>query len=431
MVRLNRPRVVACWLCCVSQACLSVTAVSASDTSHVSLRSSQVRAASPSDAELVQSIPLETSLSLPLLADPGATWPAMIRGARSTLDVAQFYVYGGASIEPTLSALEAAGARGVRIRFLISGALLDSDTALLARLRGIRGLTMRILDLKRLTGGILHAKYWIVDGREVFIGSQNLDARSLSHIHEMGIRLFNQRIARDLAAVFAVDWRLAGGASPRSAIARVPAVPSYGLDARGRGARGRGDFELVASPPSMNPRGLPAALPALQKLIASARETVSIQLLTYSPVADSEVGDHTQFWPAIDNALRAAALRGVRVRLLVSDWNTSSPSIHHLKSLSLVPGISVRIATVPRHSSGFIPFARVIHSKYMVVDTGTLWIGTSNWSRSYFTSDRNVELIARRNSLAVQVIAVFETLWNSSWAEPIDVSRHYMAPVRG
>jgi phosphatidylserine/phosphatidylglycerophosphate/cardiolipin synthase-like enzyme len=43
-------------------------------------------------------------------------------------------------------------------------------------------------DVKALTGGIQHAKFFIVDGEQVFFGSQNFDWRALSHVHEIGVR---------------------------------------------------------------------------------------------------------------------------------------------------------------------------------------------------------------------------------------------------
>lgn len=34
----------------------------------------------------------------------------------------------------------------------------------------------------RLTGGVLHSKFWIVDGRHVYVGSANMDWRSLTQV---------------------------------------------------------------------------------------------------------------------------------------------------------------------------------------------------------------------------------------------------------
>lgn len=350
----------------------------------------------------------------------------MIRGARRTIDIAQFYVFSepGRELESVTGDLRAAGERGVRIRFLVSEAFIKNDTITLDVLRGIPRLELRTLDLEHRTGGELHAKYWIVDGDTAFVGSQNYDWKSLTEIQEMGVLLHDRTIGRHLGRIYDADWRMAG----------IPVKPHGDTSvarshARSKAATTRarsGDVELVASPMELNPSGIRDALSALQELIGSADTSISIQLLSYTPVTN-----RTKYWPAVDGALRAAAVRGVKVRLLVSHWNTAVPGVDHLKSLSLIPNIEVRIVTFPEHSTGFIPFARVIHSKYMIVDSGTLWLGTSNWSRDYFTEMRNVELIFRRPALALEAVNFFDIMWNSPHTAPIDVNKSYPKPRRG
>jgi len=60
-----------------------------------------------------------------------------------------------------------------------------------------------------------------------------------------------------------------------------------------------------------------------------------------------------------------------------------------IKSLSLAPGLELRISSIPVYSGGFIPYARTEHCKYMVVDGETSWIGTGNWEESYFRNCRD------------------------------------------
>jgi phosphatidylserine/phosphatidylglycerophosphate/cardiolipin synthase-like enzyme len=370
-----------------------------------------------SAARLVLTIPDEVVLNLPEMPQAAATWPEMIRAARRSIDIAQFYVYHrpDGPIEAVLAELEAAGARGVRIRFLVSNALLDEDTATIERLRRIPNTTVRILDYKSLNDGALHAKYWVVDGALAYVGSQNFDDRSLSHVQEMGLEVRDVRIARKLTEVFEIDWRIAESRRAPSTLHTSSARTALS-----------GDIELVASPPEWNPPGMRAAEDALVELIDSATKSIRIQLLSYGTVYDKR-----KYWNTIDAALRAAAVRGVKVKLMVAHWNTDTPAVDHLKSLSLIPNIEVRIVTIPEHSSGFIPYARVIHAKSMIIDDKTLWIGTSNWSRHYFDTMRNVELIVKRPPLAEQARDVHESLWSSPYAAPIDVTRSYPRPRRG
>lgn len=43
---------------------------------------------------------------------------------------------------------------------------------------------MREVDLKALTGGIVHTKLWVVDQKHLYVGSANMDWRSLSQVEK-------------------------------------------------------------------------------------------------------------------------------------------------------------------------------------------------------------------------------------------------------
>lgn len=358
--------------------------------------------------QLIQSVPKETTLAHPGLAFAKDAWVDVIRGARKHLDFAEFYIaqVPGGALEDVLKELERAGARGVKIRFILSSRMLDQDPASVARLKRISNLDLRIFDLKGVSSGILHAKYFLADGREAVIGSQNFDWRALEHIHEMGVRSTDPAIVDRLQEVFEVDWRFALDQHQPPKAQPVPAP--------------QGPAELVASPAFLSPGSVRPAIDALVDLIKGAKESVQVQLLTYSPVAG-----RNGYWPVIDQALRAAAVRGVKVKLLVSDWSFKSRALPHLKSLAVLPNLEVRIASIPEASTGHIPFARTIHSKYMVVDGKTLWLGTSNWEQDYFEASRNVEVILRDPDLVRQGGEVFARLWSSTYVAPLDPVKTY------
>lgn len=368
-------------------------------------------AAPPSSmSHLVQSVPVETGLADPAIPFAKDVWVDMIRGARKTLDFGEFYVTSRphSALEPVLEELEKAGARGVKIRFLLSAKMLDQDPASLARLKAIPGAEVRSFDLSAISHGILHAKYFLVDGREAYFGSQNFDWRALEEIHELGIRTADLRLVDPLREIFAVDWRFAE-------THKIPGLPNPSVP-----QAARPDAELVASPPFLTPGNIRPALGALVELLGQAKQRIRVQLLTYSPVAGQD-----RFWPTLDNALRAAAVRGVHVQLLVSDWVLGGRALPHLKSLALIPNLEVRIASIPEASEGHIPYARTIHSKYLVVDDGVLWLGTSNWEEGYFEDSRNVEAIFRDPSLTAQGAAIFDRLWASRFVFPLDPVKTY------
>ena len=58
-----------------------------------------------------------------------------------------------------------------------------------------------------------------------------------------------------------------------------------------------------------------------------------------------------------------------------------------------MPNVQIKVVTIPPASSGFIPFARVIHSKLMTIDDEIARVGTSNWTGGYLDNSRNLELV--------------------------------------
>lgn len=367
-----------------------------------------ILAAQSPATHLVQSIPAETDLADPALPFAKEAWVDMIRRARASVDAAEFYVASrpGGALEPVLAELERAGARGVKVRFLLSSKMLDQDPASLARLRRIPGAEVRSFDLTGLSKGILHAKYFVVDGREAFLGSQNFDWRALEHIHELGVRTADPRLVSRLVRLFALDWTFAGSGKLPDLPAQPVAVPS--------------GVELVASPPFLTPKDIRPAIEALVELIGQAKESVRVQLLTYSPVAGPD-----RYWPRLDDALRAAAVRGVKVRLMVSDWVLGGRALPHLKALTLIPNLEVKVVSIPEAQEGHIPYARVIHSKYLVVDGRHLALGTSNWEEGYFTESRNIELVFREAALAGEAARIHDRLWASRYAFALDPAKTY------
>ena len=358
---------------------------------------------------LVQSVPAETDLADPDLPFAKDVWVAMLRGARTSVDAGEFYISHekGRALEPVLEELQKAGARGVKIRFLLSSRMLDQDQAALARLKAIPGVEVRSFDLAPMSKGILHAKYFVVDGREAALGSQNFDWRSLEQIHELGVQTSDPRIVAPLLRLFNLDWAFA-------ADHQLPAFPAQPA------ITARPAVELVASPPFLTPKDIRPGIEALVELIGQAKSSVRVQLLTYSPVAGQD-----RYWPALDQALRAAAVRGVKVRLLVSDWTLGTRATAHLKSLALLPNLEVKVASIPEAKAGHIPYARVIHSKYLVVDGTHLALGTSNWEENYFQDSRNVELIFRDSPLAAQATRIHDRLWTSAYTLALDPVKTY------
>jgi len=380
---------------------------------------------------LVESFPLETELDNADIPETLAVWMEMIASARESLDLAHFYASSapGSPLNDVLAALEAAAQRGVRVRFLVSERFYATYPEIPDRLAAHPAIELRRVDYRALAGGVMHAKYMIADGARTFLGSPNFDYRSLEHVQELGVLVESAAVARELGAVFEMDWRMAQSGE-RTAPAAAGASGPFPVElafakAQAGGADAKTKVTPVFSPRELLPDPALWDLPRLVEWIDAAQETVAVQLLTYRTV-----GYDGRYFAALESALRDAAARGVEVRLLVSDWCKAEGTVEGLQSLQCLPGIEVRFVTIPEWSGGFQPFARVVHAKYMVVDSARAWIGTSNWEESYFTKGRNVGLLLEGAALAGRLARFFERTWTSAYAYDVDPCAEYVPPKR-
>jgi phosphatidylserine/phosphatidylglycerophosphate/cardiolipin synthase-like enzyme len=392
--------------------------------------------------QLVETSPIETTLDHADLPEAYVVWKEMIEEARRSLDFAEFYASDepGSRLEPILAAMEEAAGRGVAIRFLAEKSFYKTYPEVLDRLRSHPEIAVRLYDVKPLMGGVLHAKYFLVDGEEAYLGSQNFDWRSLTHIQELGVRIRQTDVVGSLGDLFEFDWRLAaaGGQGGSTGPEESTVDSSHVFRRSGPASSPARLFPVVIADhgdtvritPVMSPQGWipdPALwdLPRLIDLIDSARRTLRVQLLTYGTV------QRRNYFAPLETALRSAAARGVKVELLVSDWCERPGLIEGLQSLELVPGIEVRLVTIPPWSGGFIPYARVIHAKYMVADDDAAWIGTGNWEWDYFHASRNVGLVLDGRGPASVLNRFFSDGWNAPYAQPVHPCSTYVAPRIG
>lgn len=373
-----------------------------------------------SSLELFESVPLESTLGEPGLRSTAEVWLELINGATERLEISQFYIADGTlegpgnpagreSLVPVLKAVEKAARRGVAVRILVDQVFLEKYPVTVERLGKVKGITTAVLDLKRLGGGVQHAKYLVADGRRVCLGSANWDWRALSHIHELGLRVDDEFVGGWVQQLFDLDWALCHATDRRAAEALVPVYPDP-FPVVIEGAR----VSPVAGPLNLVPTRRLWNGYQLVRLIEEAAHSLDIQVMTYAPLAY----DHT-YWDLLDRALRHAAQRGVTVRLLVSDWSTKEHQLPWLQSLDVLPGIEVRVSSLPAHSGGPIPFARVEHCKYLVADGENAWLGSSNWERDYFHSSRNLGLVLEGGQVPGQLQSIFQRSWSGSWTQTL------------
>lgn len=399
----------------------------------------------PCTISLVESIPeglvFNSSSAHPSIYQ---AWLDLIGDARSSLDIASFYWTltnaDTGTQEPTANQGETilkklAGVSGkLAVRIAVStpkGSQPNDDIKLL----NSSGADIRMVNMKALTSGVLHTKFWVVDKKHIYIGSANMDWRSLTQVKELGVVVYNcSCLAEDLGKIFEAYWYM--GQSDKTIPAPWPSsysttynkdtplkLPLNGTDSR---------VYLSSSPPSFCASGRTGDLQAILSVMEDAREFVYIAVMNYLPTM--EFSYPKRYWADIDTQLRRVAFdRRVRVRLLISCWASTQPVMFtFLRSLASIHNarsrldIQVRLFVVPANpSQKEIPFARVNHNKYMVTDQ-VAYIGTSNWSGDYFVNTAGSALVVNQTasrppgpSVQSQLQAVFERDWDSAYSSPL------------
>jgi phosphatidylserine/phosphatidylglycerophosphate/cardiolipin synthase-like enzyme len=372
--------------------------------------------------ELVESIPAETSLDNPDIRNTPDVWVEMIGNAQSSLDIEEFYIsnLAGEPLEPVIAAIEAAAARGVRVRIIADSRMYKTYPETVDKLGKQTNIATRVIDFGKLAGGVQHAKFFLVDGKQIFLGSQNFDWRSLKHIHELGLRIRQPEAIRIYQEIFDLDWALA----EKSDASMIPSLLSRKND--------RMPLTVVNAPgdtiifiPTMSPKRLipDTALwdeTNIVTLIDRAGKEVNCQVMTYSPL-----GRDKSYYAELDNAFRRAAARGVQVNIIVADWSKDHPTVDYLKSLALIPHITVKFSEIPDWSGAYVSFARVEHCKYLVIDSSACWIGTSNWEKSYFYTTRNLGVVVLNEKFSSRLRQIFYKGWNGPYTSLIKPEIEY------
>ena len=247
------------------------------------------------------------------------------------------------------SALIAAAGRGVDVRVL-----LDSDP------QGGGGRTVNMAAYKDLRahgvhvrwawpGVLWHQKSMVRDGKAAAIMTCNLYAPYYPAVRDFAVVTSHRALVRGMEATFDADY-----AGTRHA-------PARGTAGAARGMR------LVWSPGAQKP---------LVELIGSAAPGSTLY-------AETEQLDS----PAIEQALIAAAQRGVTVDLTMTYDAQWAAGMDTLKA----GGVNVRV---------YQPGAPLyIHAKAMSVNGDTVYVGSANFTTTMTSADRNLGVITTRQDI--------------------------------
>lgn len=456
-------------------------------------------------ATLVESIPtgLEDLRGTPLIEYTKDVLVRLVRAAQSTIDLTAMYwsllpnfetedkgftqekldEMGAGAGRTLLAALHEAAGRGVRIRILespgFSAAKPESAT-----LKEAFPEQVEIHSIKMGNwyggGGIMHQKIWIFDGAHLFLGSANMDWKSITQVKEMGVVVEDcPTLAADATKYFE-GWLAFTGLPAQSALvhdaaagidrkvppwsALVPAdrrAPSpldhdryrttYNLATPLHVAFGEehGLVLLTGCPKEVSGPGRSYDGDALVHTIDEARRTVCVSVMDFAPVglysrvergkppapAGRIPTDTPVWWPALYSALLAAVMtRKVYVRLLVSKWGHSSGLLDpYLRSLQhaadggradkyMVAGqLEIKKFVVPGWDSTEgekrkYPSHTRVNHTKYIVTERRLNIGTSNMTWDYFTATAGSSFNADHPTLVRTLQEVFNRDWASTYA---------------
>ena len=141
-----------------------------------------------------------------------------ITSARETIDLSASYFVPD---ELTVRTLIAAAKRGVKVRLITPGHIIDSDLVRAASRDRWPELLAAGVQISEYQPTMYHVKTLIVDKLLVSVGSTNFDNRSFSINDEANLNVLDTGFAAQMTDVFDADWALAKPVTPH-ALAKRP-----------------------------------------------------------------------------------------------------------------------------------------------------------------------------------------------------------------
>lgn len=370
---------------------------------------------------LAQSIPLGLRTGDKRSPDPFKIWRQGIRQARRSIDIEQFYLSSieGSCTDAIINDILQAAARGVLVRILIDKSfwIHNSQSGDTSYLRPINILSandnikIKYSDEYNKQGGVLHAKFMLIDDNFGWLGSQNFDWRSLDHIIEVGARLTDRDYVGKLKNIFLEDWF---GVSKN--ITQDESLLIHHNQLLDMQLGRRIETGIVNSPLGQMNGEMDGDLIQLLRGFAGASRCVSIMLRRY---VDTFRKAPEARWQPLDDAIRAAADRGVKIRFLcdhrVKEIERYYLALDRLRNLD---NIEVRLIKVPVCGYADIPYSRMLHAKMCVFDDKFVWVGSSNWTPEDFLRSRNVGIITDERGVVRTAEKIFGNWWASKYTSP-------------
>ncbi len=332
---------------------------------------------------------------------------AMLEEARHHIHLEYYIVEPGAISDRIKEVLLRKAREGVQVRFIY-----DDYGSRAIRGRWVRELVaggveafpfapVRLLLLANRLNYRNHRKLVIVDGKSALVGGINLSDRYSNadpkdgHLHwrDTHLRIDGEGVYH-LQYSFLGDWNFCAGQQLMVEQAFFPELPANAGDTAVQVAIGGPDSPTET------------IMLSLLKAIALAKERILVTTPYFIP------GD------SILDALRVAALSGVKVQLLVPGAGDSM--LVNLAARSYYGDLLEAGAEIFLYRKGFV------HAKTMVVDRSISVVGTANMDHRSFELNFEMNAIVYGNEMADQLASVFAD--DLAEAEQIDAVRWRTRP---
>ncbi len=276
---------------------------------------------------------------------------AAIEGAKHHVHLVTYIFENDPTGKRVVEVLAAAARRGVEVRVLYDGwGSVHTSRRLFEPLSAAGGKVTSFLPFSAFVGTWFrvnlrnHRKLLVVDGKIAFAGGMNVGQE---YATDSGWRdahaSFSGPVVPSLQRVFAEDWHFATG-ELLDAQGYYPAIAP----------RGDVPAQVVASGPDQEE---PAAEEAMFALLTSAERSVDVMTPYLVPTEP------------IEEALKSAARRGRRVRVLLGE--TIDHRFVRWATDAYLPGLIRTGVEVWRHPA-------MIHGKVLIVDRKTATLGSTN-----------------------------------------------------
>jgi phosphatidylserine/phosphatidylglycerophosphate/cardiolipin synthase-like enzyme len=292
-----------------------------------------------------------------------------IDGARATIDMTMFHL----TDPEVVDALVHAAGRGVKVRVIVDGKGLEpkSNHAAFEKLHGGG------VDIRASSPGfsLTHVKAMVVDGQVAFVTAINL-TKDADRTRDLGVVTQQSDVVAEVDAIFAADWQNAETQGSDTPALHVPSLVVSPVSSRGK---------LVA-------------------LIESARRELLVTV--------ENLGD-----PEIERALTGALHRHVGVRMIVPLCDKNPNPLYNLPAARQLADAGADVRVMPAPETPEQPY---MHSKMILADGQTAYVGSVNFSTNSTTKARELGIIFANAAASAQIRALFDADFAHAIAPPAD-----------